>query len=38
VTHSVFVSGMTASFLVAGFVALAGALVAMATRTGRAAQ
>jgi EmrB/QacA subfamily drug resistance transporter len=36
VTHNVFVSGMTASFLVAGFVAIAGALVALATRKGSA--
>jgi EmrB/QacA subfamily drug resistance transporter len=37
VTHGVFVSGMTASFLVAGFVAVAGALVALLTRKGHAA-
>jgi predicted MFS family arabinose efflux permease len=34
VTHGAFVSGMTASFLVAGCVAVAGALVAVATRRG----
>jgi EmrB/QacA subfamily drug resistance transporter len=37
VTHSVFVSGMTASFLVAAFVAIAGALIALLTRKGSAA-
>ena len=36
VTHSTFVSGMTASFLVAAFVAIAGALVALLTRKARA--
>jgi hypothetical protein len=37
VAHSTFVSGMTASFLVAGCVAIAGALVALLTRKGHAA-
>jgi EmrB/QacA subfamily drug resistance transporter len=37
VAHSTFVSGMTASFLVAAFVAIAGALVALLTRKARAA-
>ena len=36
VTHTVFVSGMTTSFLVAGFVAVAGALIALLTRKGHA--
>jgi len=36
VTHGTFVTGMTASFLVAGCVAVAGALVAVATRKGSA--
>jgi EmrB/QacA subfamily drug resistance transporter len=34
IAHSVFVSGMTASFLVAGCVAVFGALVALLTRKG----
>jgi hypothetical protein len=34
VTHGTFVTGMTASFLVAACVAVAGALVALATRKG----
>jgi len=36
VTHSTFVSGMTASFLVAAVVAVAGALIALLTRRGHA--
>ncbi|HTU06502.1 MAG TPA: MFS transporter, partial [Trebonia sp.] len=36
VTHSTFISGMTAAFLVACVVAVAGALVALLTRRGRA--
>jgi EmrB/QacA subfamily drug resistance transporter len=36
VTHGTFVSGMTTSFLVAGCVAVAGALVALLTRKGSA--
>jgi EmrB/QacA subfamily drug resistance transporter len=36
VTHSTFVSGMTASFLVASVVAVGGALVALLTKKGRA--
>jgi len=36
VTHATFVSGMTASFLVAACVAIAGALVALAARRGHA--
>ncbi len=35
-THSTFVSGMTASFLVAAAVAVAGALIALLTRKGHA--
>jgi EmrB/QacA subfamily drug resistance transporter len=37
VTHSTFVSGMTASFVVAACVAIAGALLALLTRKGHAA-
>jgi predicted MFS family arabinose efflux permease len=36
VTHATFISGMTASFLVASVVAVAGALIALLTRRGRA--
>ena len=36
VTHATFISGMTASFLVASIVAVAGALVALLTRKGHA--
>jgi predicted MFS family arabinose efflux permease len=36
VTHTTFISGMTASFLVASIVAVAGALVALLTRKGHA--
>jgi MFS family permease len=36
VTHSTFISGMTAAFLVACVVAVGGALVALLTRRGRA--
>jgi hypothetical protein len=35
VTHATFISGMTASFLVASVVAIGGALVAVATKKGR---
>jgi len=35
VTHQTFISGMTASFLVASIVAIGGALVAVATKKGR---
>jgi hypothetical protein len=35
-THSTFVSGMTASFLVAAVVAVGGALVALLVKKGRA--
>jgi EmrB/QacA subfamily drug resistance transporter len=38
ITHATFVSGMTASFLVAAFVAIAGALVALLTRKARASR
>ncbi|HTJ72013.1 MAG TPA: MFS transporter [Actinospica sp.] len=34
VTHSTFISGMSASFLVAGFVAIGGALIALLTKKG----
>ena len=34
VTHGLFVNGMTASFLTAFFVAVAGALIALLTRKG----
>jgi EmrB/QacA subfamily drug resistance transporter len=37
VTHQTFISGMTASFLVASIVAVAGALVALLTKKGHAA-
>jgi hypothetical protein len=36
-THSTFISGMTASFLTAAIVAIAGALIALLTRKGHAA-
>jgi len=36
VTHATFISGMTASFLVASVVAVVGALVALLTKKGRA--
>jgi hypothetical protein len=36
VTHTTFVSGMTASFLVASVVAVVGALIALLTRKGHA--
>jgi hypothetical protein len=35
VTHTTFISGMTASFLVASIVAIGGALVALLTKKGR---
>jgi hypothetical protein len=38
VVHSTFISGMTASFLVAGFVAIVGALIAILTKKGHAEQ
>jgi EmrB/QacA subfamily drug resistance transporter len=34
VTHTTFISGMTAAFLVAGFVAIGGALIALLTKKG----
>ncbi|HEX8008496.1 MAG TPA: hypothetical protein VF482_18950 [Trebonia sp.] len=37
ITHSTFISGMTASFLTACIVAIVGALVALLTRKGHAA-
>jgi hypothetical protein len=36
VTHSTFISGMTASFLVASVVAVGGALIALLTKKGNA--
>jgi hypothetical protein len=36
VTHATFISGMTAAFLVACIVAIAGALIALLTRKGNA--
>jgi EmrB/QacA subfamily drug resistance transporter len=38
VTHSAFISGMTASFLTASLVAVAGALIALLTRKGHATE
>jgi hypothetical protein len=37
VTHATFVSGMTSSFLVASFVAVGGALIALLARNRNAA-
>ena len=36
VTHATFISGMTASFLVASLVAVGGALIALLTKKGHA--
>jgi hypothetical protein len=38
VVHSTFISGMNAAFMVAAAVALAGALIALLTKRGRAVE